>query len=123
MSDQLMWSTDGIAIAVEFDRFDALQHDRNIWTWRIFETRRDLGTNVPVELLAEGTDLTTVSAFPEAADALKSLGSFLGAWVEAQRYDGSENRDLFPASLLERVDVGTWGDIADRIAMTMEPAS
>lgn len=28
--------------------------------------------------------------------ALGALAAFLGAWDEAQRYPGSENRDLFP---------------------------
>ena len=33
----------------------------------------------------------------DAREVLSTLASFVGAWDEAQRYEGSENRDLFPA--------------------------
>ena len=38
-------------------------------------------------------------------EALETLGCFLTAWAEAQRYPASENRDLFPASVLDFVEV------------------
>lgn len=52
-------------------------------------------------MLAEIDDINSgVGASVDHADALASFASFLAAWVESQDYPSSENRDLFPASLL-----------------------
>lgn len=43
-----------------------------------------------------------VNAPIDHAEALSAFASFIGAWVEAHQYgtEDSENRDLFPVSLL-----------------------
>ena len=118
MNYMLTITTDGLAFDVEFDRWDNLQHDRARFMWRIWETERDAnGRNVPVILLADGSDLTCVMPDRiDLADAMGALASFLGAWAEAQGYEGSENADLFPRTLLDRVDAGTWQEVAFDLA-------
>lgn len=114
-NEVLTWATDGIAITVAFDRWDALQPNRARWYWRIQETTRDQGfpvANGP--LLAQGDDLTTVcDDFLDHAGALETLAAFLGAWAESVRTTNpTDNANLFPMSMLEKVDALTWDDIA-----------
>lgn len=117
MQASLTYAVDGLAFQVKFDRWDSLQNDRANWEWTIRETTRVDGESLPSgEILATGTDLTTVGEAIESK-ALNSLAGFLSAWCDAVRaYDGEsrpENLDLFPDKLLTRVDVDTWDQLAE----------
>lgn len=69
-----LYTTDGgVELAVSFDRMG--------WRYSV--------VGPAGHLVTPGDDLTTVG------EALKALVSFLSAWGEALRYEGSENADLF----------------------------
>lgn len=84
----------GLTVAVSFDRWDM---DRPQWAYRV---------SCGGELLAEGTDLHGgAAAAPCEARALADLLVFLSAYAEAVEYEtrtgtSSDNRDMFPDSLL-----------------------
>ena len=97
----LTYEDNGLAISVTPDR--QVFGERWSYQWRILDSTAG-------EEIATGSDLET--PFYDPIGALASLASFLDAWCEAQSYPNSENRDLFPASILDRVDASTLGDWA-----------
>lgn len=130
MNALLSYNVDGLAFQVKFDRWDSLQSNRAIWTWTIRETTYQPGGDYlpDGEVLATGTDLTTVGEDPCEADALRTLGHFLTAWLEAVERDNAgqtaENPDLFPRTILEKVDASTFEQVVNGMVMALgEPRS
>ena len=95
---------DGWSVSVEYATVDVDPWaPRDVWHWRIVG---------PVPFAPhDGVDLTTVSrgSGGELA-AMRALGSFLSAYVEAEDHPHSDNRNLFP---------GLPHEIADDLALTI----
>lgn len=84
------------------------------YSYRISDTTTD-------EKIIYGEDIFGGVGFPADTDeALRTLASFLSAWIEAHQYGGpdSENADLFPIEALPRIEA-----VADEISMlAIDPA-
>ena len=92
---------------------------RNRWRWEITSTT-DAAEWQPVRSWS-AVDLSSALDLgdPDPVAALGSFGSFLGAWIEAQAYPQSENRDLFPPDMADNIDDGL-DELADEIALVTE---
>jgi hypothetical protein len=100
----VQWGDDPFVVTVtHHDTTTAglLSGPRNTWRWDIRSTT-DAAEWLPVRAWS-GTDLSSALDVgdPDPIAALCSLGSFLGAYSDAwlRGGPGSENRDLFDASL------------------------
>lgn len=87
------WSnTDGYGASVVRMRHT---DERGAREWRITLAWPGLGMR-ETWFSPYGTGIFAPMHNEDPRGVLETLASFLGAWDEAQRYEGSENRDLFP---------------------------
>lgn len=87
---------------------------RTVWRWHIYRDSADPGR---WETIAVGDDLSSgVGDILDPLPMLASLGSFLGAFAEAQAYPGSENATLFPAAVEPYAE-----RLAESIALITDP--
>lgn len=83
------WAQDG-ATVVGVERLGVVG-DRETWRWYVVD-RDESGEQVTWE----GSDLSSPAVFRHGADrALVDLACFMEAYVEAQDYPHSDNRDIF----------------------------
>lgn len=95
----IAWSWRGYSAATEFDAVLYGDSHKYVWVFTYPSGER-------VESCADdgNDDRIGIVVAPSEYSALQTLASFVGAWIEAQRYPASENRELFPDALREWAD-------------------